>query len=101
MCTAERVWPAYVWYPLDVSACPRVSFLHNLSKYALARLVQQQGLTREVRDELRRVGMVERHDAQTLANDRCIGRLKADSPPEMGVVKPAAAVGASQQRCSQ
>ena len=60
-----------------------MSDLHRLSRYTLARLVQQQPPTRDVTEALRGVGLRDHRDAQILANERVIGRIKDDCPEDM------------------
>ena len=101
VCVAEGPWPADVWFPTDLSTAPRVSTLNDISRYALARLVQQQAVPHPVGRALVDIGLRERRDAQTLANDRVVGRLKADCPAAVRAPKAAAGVHRPQRRASQ
>ena len=92
-CVAAGPWPAEVWFPTDMSTAPTVSFLHKLSRYALATMVQQQPVQQDVAVKLCEIGLIEHRNPQTLANERVIGRLKADCPSELRAAKPAATAG--------
>ena len=92
VCTAELVWPESAWFPQDLSVRPSTTYLSNLTKYALSRLVVQGAVSKPMARKLRKLGLQDHRDAQTLANDRIIGRIKADCPADMAVPKPAPAI---------
>ena len=92
VCAAVGPWPQDAWFPTDLSTCPTQLYLSKLSKYALARLVQQTATPRPVVDALREVGLLARNDAQTLADDRIVLRIKTECPTDLGQQQPEPAV---------